>query len=842
MTLELGGDRTLVLNVEGGAWLWALAALAAVGLLAMLARDERRLAPPKVARALLGLRVAAGLALAAALLEPTLDRTRLERPRGRLILGVDHSMSMDVADDRPPEDLGRLRDAPGLAPIDPGVEPERRADVAARIVRGSAMTGLGRALDIEAFGFARSTESVALDELGRRPDDAGDPDDRRGTDWGPVLDRALIDDPSSTVIGVVLLTDGRRNAPVGSVGGDPLDRLADRGVPIFPVLVGATAPPHDLAIVSVRAPASAFEGETVPVLVELKADGVEAGAEIPVALEVPGLGTLRATARAEGDGRRPVAAFRVPLERPGRLEVSASLAMPDGRPDAMPANDRRSAAVHVVDGTVRVLLIDAEARWEFRYLRAALERDPRVDLGIVLLDPPPAADGASPTFPDTLPEAPEPGSDAGDPLGDFDAIILGDLPAERAPDDLWPRLDAYVSTRGGTLVIADGPKAHSGPRGLPGAALGLLPVDNLRPVPIDPSAIDPARASLPNGVAVAPAPGLDATPGAWPMLEFDAGPEASRAAWSRLAPLPWALAGRPKPGATALLVAEPSPASTSGSGSVDPAALPVVAAAHPFGLGRVLWVGLDGTWRWRLRVGDAYHHRFWGQVVRWAASAPSPSGNRLVRFEADRPLTPEGTPVTLRARFSADAPDLPPDLLLAARIRPAPAPANPEIGNRLPSGFGNPESAIPEFGERPNPIAIVPLRPSADRPRTFEADTPALPPGRYDAALDVPALAELFDAEGLSPALATFEVAPPETGELLELAADPAPLRRLAEATGGRLLRDFEAGLLPGLLEARASERPRTDSDPLWDTPIALLLVFTLLAAEWLLRRRAGLP
>ncbi len=509
--------------------------------------------------------------------------------------------------------------------------------------------------------------------------------------------------------------------------------------------------------------------------------------------------------------------------------------MPDGLPDAMPANDRRSAAVHIVDGKLRVLLIDDEARWEFRYLRAALERDPRVDLDVVLLHPPTPAAGARPTFPNTLPEAPGPDADAPDPLGDFDAIILGDLPTAHAPDDLWPRLDAYVSTLGGTLVIAEGPKARLAPGGLPRIALGMLPVDDPRPIPVDPSAIDPDRAALPSGVAVAPAPGLDETPGAWPMLEFDADPRASRDAWSRLSPLPWALAGRPKPGATALLVAGDSKSSS------DPTAAAVV-AAHPYGLGRVLWVGTDGTWRWRVRVGDAYHHRFWGQVVRWASSSPGPSGNRLVRFEADPPRTPEGLPVTLRARVSANLPEVPPDLLLAARILPAPARRNPEIENPTSSRTRNPASAIPESGSDAGPIAIVPLRPSLDRPRSFEAAAPPLPPGRYLAVLDVPTLAESFDAEGLPAPSTTFDVGPPETGELLDLAADPAPLRQLAEATGGRLLRDVEAGLLPGLLDARVVDRPRTDAEPLWDTPFALLLVFALLAAEWLLRKRVGLP
>ncbi len=38
-----------------------------------------------------------------------------------------------------------------------------------------------------------------------------------------------------------------------------------------------------------------------------------------------------------------------------------------------------------------------------------------------------------------------------------------------------------------------------------------------------------------------------------------------------------------------------------------------------YGLGKVLFMGTDGAWRWRKGVEDKYHYRFWGQVVRWMA-------------------------------------------------------------------------------------------------------------------------------------------------------------------------------------------------------------------------------
>ena len=43
---------------------------------------------------------------------------------------------------------------------------------------------------------------------------------------------------------------------------------------------------------------------------------------------------------------------------------------------------------------------------------------------------------------------------------------------------------------------------------------------------------------------------------------------------------------------------------------------------HTYGFGQVFYVGLDSTWRWRYRIGDLYHHRFWSQAIRWAANPP----------------------------------------------------------------------------------------------------------------------------------------------------------------------------------------------------------------------------
>jgi len=379
--------------------------------------------------------------------------------------------------------------------------------------------------------------------------------------------------------------------------------------------------------------------------------------------------------------------------------------------------------------------------------------------------------------------------------------------------EAWSRLEAYVSGRGGTLIISPGP------RGWPKSILSIEPVVKLLPVldpmpmPFDPTVGDPSHPSLPNGVAIAPLPSISAD--SWPMLQLAAA-ERNGAVWSSLPRLPWVLAGRAKPGATVL-------ATRSGS---DSASDGVVIAAQPYGLGKVLWVGTDATWRWRYRVGDAYHHRFWGQVVRWAASGKLAAGNALVRFGPDRPKVPEGESIRLQARFADGVPGVGPELLAVARVFAA--------ATQQKGGAPKPEG---------DALAVIPLQSVPGQPRTFAATAPALPAGRYIVRLDVPQLAASLKADGAGSAPeTTMEIVERTTSELVELSASRDPLDRLAAATGGRVFTPEQAGQIPPLLRGRAIVKKRTEETTLWDRPWSLGVFFAVLTLEWVLRKRAGLP
>ena len=389
----------------------------------MLYRAERKLISRRVGLALMGLRMLAAGVLVLALFEPIAATTRTETLRGRVLVAADVSESMDT--------------------VDP--DGKSRRDRARSLVEGDAspLAKLNADHDVRSFVFAREAGpegplAMLADRL-----KASKPDDASATDWSGALSAALRTPDDAPALGVVLLTDGRKN--VAGDDGAIADRLAARGIPVYPILIGSTSPPKDVAIAGLKAPESVYKGDVAAVEATIKADGVPPGSSLTVTLTRPGASAMTQSVKIERDGARPVASFRVPLDAAGTVPLSVAVAAPSGFVDSRPDNDSRSASVLVADDKASVLLVDGEARWEFRYLRDALVRDPRVALDAVILHPPPTLGTAEATYPSTIPARPNVPTEP-DPINRFDAIVVGDggLPAE-----VWARLDAYVGGAAG---------------------------------------------------------------------------------------------------------------------------------------------------------------------------------------------------------------------------------------------------------------------------------------------------------------------------------------------------------------------------------------------------------
>ena len=101
------------------------------------------------------------------------------------------------------------------------------------------------------------------------------------------------------------------------------------------------------------------------------------------------------------------------------------------------------------------------------------------------------------------------------------------------------------------------------------------------------------------------------------------------------------MVGKAKPGATALAYvagrrAGPKPEENSQAQQEQ-----ALFVRHNYGFGRVLLRRPGQHLAVALRIGDVYHHRFWSQTIRWAASdKPLVAGNTFVRFGTPQAMLP----------------------------------------------------------------------------------------------------------------------------------------------------------------------------------------------------------
>jgi hypothetical protein len=839
-----------------------------VGLVLWLYRYELRLVPRAAAGVLLGLRLAVlGIILFLVCLQPVYARDRTIGLPGRVLVAVDRSGSMDVSDpQRTPAEKLRLARALRLhaglctdaqldrwaADYEQGREPEwvgpdeapdpaRRAGLederkrvhdqicervdgltraqTARLVLGKDGINLLAALagkhDVELLGFngeAWDVQPDRLDDLFARAGAAGAAESAGAfTDLHLPLARALATSgpDRGKVLGVVLLTDGQHNAADSPV--PKAVELGERKVPVYPVALGARRPPPDAAVLSVQAPTAAFKDVDIAVEVQFQIAGMKPQ-DFFVELSLDGkekkpLGQQKL--HHDGKDQEYTRRFPVRLDQVGTQTLVATVKPVDpAAKETSTENNSRSHVITVSDERAKVLLIDGEARWEQHYLASVLQRDRSMQVRNVVFDQPRLNDQLTAEELKQM-GSPEQQLPAGpDALAEFDCIILGDVsPAQLPPADRV-RLERYVADRGGTLVILAGKRSM--PLAFPEAEPGgeADPLRRLLPVE-SPHVLSPLE-----GFGVA----LTRSGRETKFLELDAEMGRSEARWAALPRHYWGVVGRAKPGAVAL--ATPAGDGADLRARDERERDQVLIARHNYGFGRVLFVGLDSTWRWRYKVGDTYHHRFWSQAIRWAASdKPLGAGNEFVRLGTPQPVYRKGEEVEVVARLSEELGPLKPDLAAGARL--------------LRQG---------KAGEKEEATAVVPLARREAQPRVLEGKVRDLPPGQYAVELVLPDFADKT-ATPAGPLRAGFTVLPPESREMLHLQTNWPLLEELAARSGGnRVFTPEDAAELADLLAKQAVPVTEHHEQRLWQWWVILAAVVTLLTAEWVGRKWAGLP
>ena len=233
-----------------------------------------------------------------------------------------------------------------------------------------------------------------------------------------------------------------------------------------------------------------------------------------------------------------------------------------------------------------------------------------------------------------------------------------------------------------------------------------------------------------------------------------------------------------------------------------------------YGAGKVLTLAFDETWRLRYRAGDKYHARFWNQVLRWSTPDKLPAGTSRVRLGTDRAAYEPGQTLRVRAQLT-DA-----------------------------HGNGVDASDLSAVVLRDKTVVREALMTAeASRPGFYAAELGALKqPGTYRVELRGAKVDELLGSDRHEPPSTDVLVAAAESSnELIDLEADDAILRRLAELTRGRVADVASARTVLKALGSPSYEIEHERLSSLWDRWPVLLGFLLLLTGEWIIRRRVGL-
>jgi hypothetical protein len=490
--------------------------------------------PPRFARWSPALRYVVLALVVVFLLRPSAVVRQVLREEGQLLVLVDSSASMGIAD----EPGGRSR-AQSLA--------RAFADAADRYHQ------LRSLYQVKQFEFAETVRPV--EELTFSADGGR-------TALGDALSQLLRGQLPSRLAGVLLATDGASNS--GPPPEDVAQAYRKLHLPLYVIACGeerAGLGSRDVAVDHLDAPKAIFVRNVASIGASVSLHGV-AQEPVAVRLAVDDQEVDRRTIASRADGEPLTVRFRYVPTAPGYHKVTVE-ALPLSN-ERTTENNRLSAYLNVLSGKVAVLYLEGTVRWEFKFLREALEEAREVDLTPRIILAPAGREGTSALKSDER-------------WDQFDVVILGDLPGNRLTASQLEAL-AKAVTEGTGLISLGGYESY-------GAAFFQTPLDPLFPFYLD--RLTPQRegtyqvqptaqaAGHPAVSLSAPRPG-GADPAGRGHPEAEAG-----SLWSELPQLVGGvMAGRLKPAATPLLE--------------DPAGSPVL-IVQPYGRGRVASFLADTT-------------------------------------------------------------------------------------------------------------------------------------------------------------------------------------------------------------------------------------------------------
>jgi hypothetical protein len=595
------------------------------------------------------------------------------------------------------------------------------------------------------------------------------------------------------------------------------DENEQRDLKLHDLSVDDTIYLGDTAVFDLRLTGHGFKNHTVPVILKLK--DVKTGKVKEVAREMvkidPGGKSVRVRLRDKPAKVGP---------QPYIIEVEPPKLEPNEKPIPT-ANLKIERTIDVIDTkTIRVLYVEDQPRYEFRYIKFLLEReglDDKVDkqkkkqksieLKVLLLDADPDFHKQDTTalehFPPTL-----------DELNLYDVLIFGDCdPRHNKLKNNLKNIVAYVSgvnakgektakPGGGVLFVAG---AFNNPHRYRGTDLEkVLPVEPTSDFP-------PTERAL--GDADRFRPKLTTAGEMHPIFRFSPDDRENLGTWGRLTPMYWHSSKyRPRPAAEVLAVHEKE--KSDFKDREGDTRLPLVVQQYS-GSGRSMFFGFEETWRWRRGEDESKFSNFWIQTIRYLARGRS----TRTQLTLDR-QTPYrfGDKIKVKVSFPENAPgdNKGPKLDAKTEVKVTVGYLPPDARDKL-----DPEVSTIALAKVPGTWG------------TYEGTWERTREGKYKFRLTNPDVSGT-QPDGQKPSAEAIVELPP--GELDKLRMDYQEMTRAASLTpSGEFFTLANADRVLEVLPPGATTQITSQVPPtlLWNQWWVFVLIVVLITSEWVMRK-----
>ena len=606
------------------------------------------------------------------------------------------------------------------------------------------------------------------------------------TALGAALEDLARRQTSGNVSGVVIFSDFNQNA-----GPPALEAARRLGVSVYAVGVGPTAA-VDLAV-ELRCSPKMKKDEHYPLVAIVRQEGLT-GRSAAVKFSV------RPAEKSADSGSWTLLEQRsVPLNEPTQTVEVSYVPQKTGRfvfrveaerfaEEVLPENNRAESEATVHDDPLRLLYVEYDPTWEWRFVKEVFHRDKLIGtrgFRTFLHSAHPKVQTTNELFVHTLNR----------PRNEFfahDVIVLGDVPAAVLSPSFCQMVEEFVDKLGGGLVVV------SGPRFGPGQLVHTRLADML-PVKVDAGLRIRDRQPF--------ALRRTAEAAQYDFMRLAQSVPENEIAWNNLGLLPWYQpVERLHPFATTL-------AEHPTDKCVDGKTPQPLVAVRPYGRGEVVYLAMNEMWRLRRGYGDRYYREFWGTLIHRLASRHALGTGKRFEVRTDRRQYRSDEQVIL----TVDAFDAQYRQLTEDKIP----------GRKLQAEWIPPE-------ERPGaPPSVRPLAIPQLSEGVFETRFTPLAAGDHRVKVTDPITQEKVEV--------AFEVmnVPVERQRAVR---NTVLERDLAGITGGKSYDLTTVGQIPDEIRLDSKTETNVHVIELWNTWLVFGLVGFFMLGEWLGRKWASLP